>query len=178
MDELQHLSNEVLLERYQKADASAFQEFFRRHEKLVFNYLLSRLKNRADAEEAFQKTFFRVHRYVLSYDPRQNALGWLMTITRNAAIDERRAAPRAEMVSIDDNSLVSSRDEEAAIEARSSLREIVGGLSPEERALVEKRLLEDESYEQIALETGLSVVGTRKRLSRILQRIRLEPASD
>lgn len=178
MHELRHLSNEALLQRYQKADASAFSEFFKRHEKLVYNYLLSRLKNPADADEAFQKTFFRVHRYVSSYDPTQNALGWLMTITRNVAIDEAKARPNAEMVNIDDNPLESPHHEESAIEARDCLREIIEGLSPEERDLLEKRLLEDDSYEQIGLESGLSVPSVRKRFSRLLKRLKLELATD
>ena len=177
MHELRHLTNEALLERYQKSDQEAFHEFFERHHKLVFNYLLSRLRNRADAEEAFQKTFLRVHRYVLSYDPRQNALGWLMTVTRNVAIDTRRAVRKPETVNVDENPLLSPQDEESALEARSSLRDILTRLPTDERELLERRLLEDESYEQLSLEMGLSPESLRKRLSRLLKRLKLELAS-
>ena len=80
-------TNEELLARYQSLDSDAFDLFFERNHSLVFNYLLSRLKNRPEAEEAFQQTFLRIHRYIQSYDPAQNAVGWVFTIARNVSFD-------------------------------------------------------------------------------------------
>lgn len=76
-------SNEELLRRYQNADPRAFDEFFRRTKTLVYGYLLARLKNRGDADDAFQETYFRIHRYIDTFDPSRNALAWVMTIARN-----------------------------------------------------------------------------------------------
>ena len=101
-----------------------------------------------------------------------------MTITRNVAIDEARGRPKAETLDIEESPIVSSQDEEAAHEARSSLREILSSLNPEERELLERRLLDEDSFEQIGADTGVSAPSTRKRLSRLLKRIQIELASD
>ncbi len=86
-----HLSNEQLLARYQQGDAVAFDEFFKRSHKVIYNFLLSRLKVQSDAEDALQQSFLKLHRYILSYDPRQNALSWALTIARNVMSDVRSA---------------------------------------------------------------------------------------
>lgn len=65
---------EFLLARYRDSDPEAFREFYRRTKTLVLHFLLRNLKNRADAEDVFQETYFRVHRYVASYDQERNGV--------------------------------------------------------------------------------------------------------
>src|SRR5215207_6406635 len=47
------------------------------------------------AEEAAQDTFVKAWRYAASYDPRRGpAAAWLLTIARNAALDQARGRGR------------------------------------------------------------------------------------
>lgn len=170
-DSLKHASNEELLRRYQQADVESFNEFFERHRRLVFHYLFSRIRNVAETEEAFQKTFMRVHKYILKYDSSQSALGWVMTIARNVAFDLRPKHQRTQ--SLDDTpDTVGSTESEGILEARNVLKRILDGLDPLERKLIERRFLADESFEEIGAGEGWSQDNTRQRFSRLLRKLR------
>jgi RNA polymerase sigma factor (sigma-70 family) len=131
------LTDEELLAAYQRADTAAFEEFFRRHKRLIYSFLYSKLGTKWDAEEAFQKTFLKIHRYILKYDPTQSALGWVITIARNVAWDlkPKQMAP----ANIDEvSSIELSIDHEAVLEARKTLEELVRQLAPKEQNLIER----------------------------------------
>lgn len=171
MTVLSHLSNEELLTRYQAADVSAFDEFFERNRRLVFHYLYSRLGSVPEAEDAFQKTFFRIHRYILKYDPRQSALGWVMTIARNVAIDLYPKRPPVESLN-ETHTADSFGDPGDNLEARNTLAALMEQLEPRERRLIERRFLNDDSFEEIARDEGWTAQNARQRTSRLLRKLR------
>nr|WP_300150342.1 sigma-70 family RNA polymerase sigma factor [Propionicimonas sp.] len=78
-------------------DESAAVAFVRRFQGPVFGLALSVTRDRALAEDVAQEAFLRAWRAAASYDVRRGSvLTWLLTITRNVAIDAvraRRAAP-------------------------------------------------------------------------------------
>ena len=78
-------------------DDAAAVAFVRRFQGPVFGLAVSITHDRALAEDVAQETFLRAWRAAASYDPRRgSALTWLLTITRNLAIDairSRRARP-------------------------------------------------------------------------------------
>ena len=72
-------------------DAQATTAFVRRFQARVFGLALSIVGVPAVAEEVAQEAFVRAWRFAGGYDPRRGAVaGWLLAITRNAAIDARR----------------------------------------------------------------------------------------
>jgi RNA polymerase sigma-70 factor (ECF subfamily) len=172
--DVRFLDNEQLLVRYQRADAAAFEEFFRRHANLVFNYLYHRLGNRQDAEEAVQRTFLKIHRYILSYDPNQKAIAWLLTIARNVAIDVR-SERKLTNYSTDVESNRQTVEATSMLESRDALRRIVAELSPSERTLLEKHFLGPNNLDEIAVEEKVSAASLRQKLSRLLRRLQKKP---
>lgn len=78
-------------------DESAATAFVRRFQGPVFGLAVSITRDRALAEDIAQEAFLRAWRAAASYDQRRGSvLTWLLTITRNVAIDAlraRRAAP-------------------------------------------------------------------------------------
>lgn len=78
-------------------DESAATAFVRRFQGPVFGLATSITRDRVLAEDVAQEAFLRAWRAAASYDPRRGSvLTWLLTITRNLAIDAiraRRAAP-------------------------------------------------------------------------------------
>ncbi len=169
MRDVTQLSDQSLLERYQQADAAAFDEFFRRHKTTVFGYLMVRLRDRAEAEEAFQRTFLRIHKYILNYDPQRSALGWVMGIARNTAYDCHAARSKA-LALVQDLDPVCPAS--SALEARSALSGIMANLAPADRRLLERRFFCEESFSEIAGSEGWSVDNTRQRISRLMRRLR------
>jgi RNA polymerase sigma-70 factor (ECF subfamily) len=69
-------------------DPQAAATFVRRHQAQVYGLALSIVGVPATAEDVAQEVFLRLWRFAGGYDPRRGAVrGWLLTITRNAAID-------------------------------------------------------------------------------------------
>jgi RNA polymerase sigma-70 factor (ECF subfamily) len=91
------LSDESLLAGMSSGDPDAAAAFVRRYQARVFGLAFSILADRAAAEEVAQETFLRVWRFGATYDARRGRVStWLLTITRNLAVDAtrlRRARP-------------------------------------------------------------------------------------
>ncbi|NUT18825.1 MAG: sigma-70 family RNA polymerase sigma factor [Hamadaea sp.] len=74
-------------------DSQAAAAFVRRYQARVFGLALTIVGVPATAEEVAQEAFLRAWRYAGGYDPRRGAVAsWLLTITRNAAIDVVRVS--------------------------------------------------------------------------------------
>jgi RNA polymerase sigma-70 factor (ECF subfamily) len=74
-------------------DAQAAAAFVRRHQARVFGLALTIVGLPATAEDVAQEAFLRAWRFAGGYDPRRGAVTtWLLTITRNAAIDVVRVS--------------------------------------------------------------------------------------
>jgi RNA polymerase sigma factor (sigma-70 family) len=90
-------SDAALLQGLALDDEAAATAFVRRFQAVVFGVALSITRDRATAEDVAQEAFVRAWRASSSYDPRRaSATTWLLTITRNAAIDAvrmRRTVP-------------------------------------------------------------------------------------
>lgn len=164
-------SNESLLERYQSGDFEGFDLFYRRNSQMIFAFLLTRLRFRVDAEEAFQDTFLKIHRAIVTYDPAQPALGWVFTIARNAALDIMRRR-RRQPVNFNMDEFSENSGIEECVSAKEQLAQLVEKISDAERSLLKARFLDDEPFENIADDLGISAENTRQKLSRLLKKIR------
>src|SRR5687768_4128632 len=85
------LSDESLLAGMASGDREAAASFIRRYQARVFGLALSILSDRSAAEEVAQETFLRAWKHGGGFDPRRGQVSsWLLTITRNLAIDVLR----------------------------------------------------------------------------------------
>ena len=172
-------SNEQLLKRYQTSDPEAFEEFYLRNKKIVFNFLLARLGNAQDAEEVFQESFLRIHRQILKYDARKSALSWTFSIARNAAIDLLRKK-RVRQGVVNKVNLDNLKSEgfriDLAIEARQELGRLLVDLNEQEQKIITDKLIEQKSYSEIAIELGCAEGSARQKVSRLLRKLRLKPS--
>jgi RNA polymerase sigma factor (sigma-70 family) len=85
------LSDEALLAGLGSGDPEAAAGFVRRYQARVFGLALMILGDRATAEEVSQETFLKAWRHARAFDPRRGHVStWILTITRNAAIDAAR----------------------------------------------------------------------------------------
>jgi RNA polymerase sigma-70 factor (ECF subfamily) len=91
------LSDESLLAGLGVGEAAAGTAFVRRFQRRVYGLALSLVNDPALAEDVAQEAFARAWRHAPAYDPRRGSVAaWLLTITRNLAIDAlrlRRAEP-------------------------------------------------------------------------------------
>ena len=84
-------SNEALLAGFVTGDPDAAAAFIRRFQRRVFGLARSIVGDAAMAEEVAQEAFVRAWRHGMAYDARRGSVPtWLLTITRNLAIDTAR----------------------------------------------------------------------------------------
>lgn len=83
-----------LLIRVAAQDRAAFRALYAQTASKLLGVLIRMLGQRADAEDALQEVFTRVWLRAATFDPdRGSAMGWLVTLARNHAIDRLRARP-------------------------------------------------------------------------------------
>ncbi|MDA3913969.1 sigma-70 family RNA polymerase sigma factor [Oleiagrimonas sp.] len=80
-----------LLEQSGRGDQNAFAELYQRSSRKLFGVCLRMLHDRSEAEDILQEVFATVWRRASSFDAaRATAMTWLITLSRNKAIDHLR----------------------------------------------------------------------------------------
>ena len=91
------LSDEALLAGMAVGEQAAAVTFVRRYQRRVFGLAYSMTSDAGVAEDVAQEAMIRVWRHAPVFDPRRGSVAsWVLTITRNLAIDAlrlRRAVP-------------------------------------------------------------------------------------
>ena len=161
-------SNEKLLEEYQAGDYEAFEEFFKRNQKIIFYFLLKKVSKNETAEDMLQNTFVRIHKYILKYDPNQNAINWVLTIAQNCCYDHH--SKHKEHEEITEDAAVSLDPNQKRIECSQEIQELFKNLKQSEKDLILARLLEEKSFEEIAKEQKMTSTNARQKISRLLKK--------
>lgn len=158
-------------------DILALEALYDRYASLVFSVGLRVLGDRQLAEDVVQDVFLRLWRRPLSYDPaRGRFVSWLLSVTRNRAIDERRRmARRMRQEQPGDGSepevpgparFHDPQLEAVLAEERRAVREAMTRLPPAQREVIELAYFSGLTQVEIAARTGepLGTVKTRTRL--------------
>jgi len=88
------MSDERLASRAAEGNRDAFAELVRRYGDRVLGLTMSRLRMRADAEEAAQETFLRAWRGIKTFDSERRFSAWIMTIAHRQAVEVMRRRKR------------------------------------------------------------------------------------
>ena len=83
-----------LVQQCQAGDRGAFQQLVSRYHQKVYMVVLGLLRNREDALEVSQETFFRAYRKIRGFHGGSSFYTWLYRIAVNLAIDEQRRQKR------------------------------------------------------------------------------------
>jgi RNA polymerase sigma factor (sigma-70 family) len=85
------VSDDALVAGLAAGDQDAASAFVRRFQRRVFGLARTIVPDDRAAEDVAQEAFLRAWRHAAAYDPRRGSVvGWLLTITRNLAIDAVR----------------------------------------------------------------------------------------
>jgi RNA polymerase sigma-70 factor, ECF subfamily len=163
-----------VLERLRAGDVGAFEDLVTTYQHRVFAVAYRMLGNRAEAEEAAQEVFLRVHRALADFRGEARLSTWLYTITarlcftRLGSGERRLAAGREDDGALED---LASAETDAALalerrEQQAAVRRAIAELPDERRILVVLRDMEGLSYEEIAQTLELTLGTVRSRLHR------------
>ncbi|HLI15678.1 MAG TPA: RNA polymerase sigma factor [Acidimicrobiales bacterium] len=179
------LSDEALLAGMATGDEAATIEFVRRYQRRVFGLAYGILRDVDLAEDVAQEAMVRAWRHAAVYDPRRApASAWVLTITRNLALDRRRARHDAPTATDELVALVAhapaAEDHPPAVETLAGLRSALAGLPGDQRrALVLAAWLGLSAPEVAALEQiPLGTAKSRIRLALARLRALLDAQDD
>lgn len=170
-----------LLARIALQDRRAFDALYEQTSGRLFAVAIRIMKSRSEAEDVLQDAYVRVWQRANSFRPGQaKAMSWLISITRNLAIDRLRKR-RATLVPMDAAEHVTDGrpDPEAATAAaqeRAQIEDCLNELEDRRAEAVRSAYLEGYSYQDLAdrFDTPLNTVRTWLRRSLIRLRDCLE----
>jgi RNA polymerase sigma-70 factor (ECF subfamily) len=167
-----------LLRSLREGEHAGLARLIERHGEGLMQYLHSILRNREDAEEAFQDTWIRVVEKAHRCDPDRPFAPWLFRIARNRAYDHLRQRRRWSLFSLEGPGLRPrpdpGSDPDAALErmvARDLAARLLPLLEPASREVICLRFYREHSYEEIAEICGVPVGTVKSRLRRALDRL-------
>lgn len=154
-------------------DRSAFETLYDRYEKLIFSFAYRLTKDREMAEEVVQDVFIKLWNGTTTYQEDKGSFSsWLLTVTRNKAIDEIRRLKRHdhELMIEKDALLEQPGSVEGTLERSEqqvALRNAVGGLNTDQQEIIELFYFKGLSQQKIAdhCELPLGTVKGRIRLA-------------
>jgi RNA polymerase sigma-70 factor (ECF subfamily) len=173
------LRDDELMDCLGRQDMRAFEALYDRYGDLVYSVALRVVGDPPVAQDITQDVFLRVWRRPDQFDlTRGKFVTWLMSVTRNKSIDERRSRGRRlrheALPSSDDEEDVlpsrSERDDPAVAtvlaDERAAVREAMLILPPEQKLAIELAYFKGLTQLEIANKLGqpLGTVKTRIRL--------------
>ena len=174
-----------LIRQCQKGDVQAFRQLVERYEDRIYGLACSILGDREVAKDAAQEAFIRVYRALGKFEGRSTFYTYLYRITTNVCLTfAQREQRRPDSVSIEGMQEASDMaldrflgtDEPVndieRIGLREEIQKVLEHLSPDHRAVVILKDIEDLSQEEIADVLDVSVGTVKSRLSRARARLR------
>ncbi len=171
-------SDEALLSAIALGDKEAAVAFVRRYQARVYGLAYSILGEAALAEDIAQEALLRAWRHAAVYDPRRgSAAGWLLTITRNLAVDALRLRHH---LSIDGEvlarlALASTESPETVAEVHDELRAVRSALAllpPEQRRALLYAAFYGLTAKEIAEEESIPLGTAKTRIRSGLMKLR------
>lgn len=172
--------DDALLAGMAAGDRVAAAVFVRRHAAAVTGVAFHIVRDRVVAEDVAQETFLRAWRAAATYDPRRgSAKAWLLSISRNAAIDlvrVRQAAPLSpDAVAglLAGEALLGAPDEGLVAEADAAeVRRALDRLPDEQRRAILLAAVAGRSAAEVGEIEGIPVGTAKTRIRAALMRMR------
>ncbi len=170
-------SDEVLMARYAKGNADAFEELYKRHQSPLYRYCIRQFRNLSIAEECFQEIWTKLVRSRSRYQSTAKFTTYLYRIAQNHVIDTYRKEKKRRLDCEYEDNIIdkdfnaktnphsfehSERDlNEVKVQA---LRKAIGELPFEQKNTLLLKMDNGLSIDQIAEITGCKKESVKSRL--------------
>ena len=173
----------LLVKNYIDGDENALSIIIKKHQSKIYGFIYSKMPDRDVADDIFQDTFIKVIKTLKSnsYNEEGKFLPWVMRISHNLIVDHYRKNKKMPMLReteefsifsiLSDNSLnVEGRIITDAIEK--DLQKIILELPSDQKEVLEMRIYQDLSFNEIAELTGVSINTALGRMRYALMNLR------
>lgn len=164
----------ALVERYLAGDMMAFDELMIRYERQIYRLCYRFVENREDAMDLAQEVFIKAFEHLPGFRRQSSVKTWLYRIAMNHCINHLRKHSQ-EFVEVTDrigSTTSSAHKDLEEKERRTHVRLLVKRLPPKQRAILELRINEQLSYEEIARMSGRSVSTIKASVFFALEKLR------
>src|SRR5437868_2617500 len=164
----------ALVDRYLTGDMSAFDELMIRYERQIYRVCYRFVDNRDDAMDLAQEVFIKAFEHLPTFRRESSLKTWLYRIAMNHCINHKKKHAH-EFVEVTEftgsvNPSVQAHLEDE--EQRAHFRSLVKHLPPKQKAILEMRINEQLSYEEIARMSGRSVSTIKASVFFALEKLR------
>lgn len=159
----------------QQNDRLLLTEIYQRDYQRMMAVAMQILSSHSKAEDAVHETFLKIITHIdsLTAIPEERRIYWVLTVTRNTALDLLRKEGREMPMEHAPEVAISREDGEVRC-----LVELIRTMPESYRRILELRFLAEWSHADIARELNMSVGAVKTRLSRgrqmLIQRMREE----
>jgi RNA polymerase sigma-70 factor, ECF subfamily len=166
------------LVRAGNGDRSAFETVYRATSAKLFGVCLRIFPNRNEAEEALQDAYLTIWNKAASFEAgRASPISWLVTVTRNRAIDRMRAKGKAGLASLDEATEIA--DPAPLADARLMadgedrvLHGCIEGLDSRDAHFIRSAFIGGATYADLASREGEPLGTVKSRIRRALIKLR------
>lgn len=184
---MDQLEDQELVALYIRGNEQAFEVLLMRHKNKIYNYVFSKIRDHAVAQDIFQDAFMKIVRTLKkgSYNEEGKFLPWAMRISHNLVIDHFRRTNKVKMVSESSSksedfnifSILKLEDEniEDVItreELEVQMVELVKHLPQTQKEILEMRIFQGMSFKDIAEQEDISINTALGRMRYALINIR------
>jgi len=184
MDETKTLAKEAptfmvnKAEEENRAVSVNFTELYHRNAIPVFNYLFSRVRNVADAEDLTSQTFMTALENLSKLRDPLKCTPWIFTIARNKAFDFFRKSQRHPTVDFDEDldqaKAVGGKLSQTDQDRLHDLDCLISRLSPLEQEYLRLRIVADLPFAEIASILSEPETRIKKKYYRLLERLQAQ----
>jgi RNA polymerase sigma-70 factor (ECF subfamily) len=163
-----------LVERYLAGDTAAFDEIMVRYERQIYRICYRFVENREDAMDLAQDVFIKAFEHLATFRRESSLKTWLYRIAMNHCINHRKKHSQEFVEVTEYTGSVHSRvqDQLEEREQREHFRRLVKLLPPKQKAILELRINEQLSYEEIAKISGRSISTIKASVFFALEKLR------
>lgn len=173
------IADEALMLAYAAGDTSAFEQLYSRHRGRLYRYLLRQVRDPALADEFFQDIWQRVIAAREGWKPEAAFTTWLFRIAHNRLTDHWRALKHRPPAPADgDERATRVPDPDtperhlSEFEQRRRLQLALAELPEDQREVLQLRLEQELSLEEIGQVTGVGRETVKSRLRYAMDKLR------
>ena len=163
-----------LVERYLSGDTTAFDEIMVRYERQIYRICYRFVENREDAMDLAQDVFIKAFEHLATFRRESSLKTWLYRIAMNHCINhvKKHSQEFVEVTEYTGSTHSSAQTQLEDREQRDEFRRMVKLLPPKQKAILELRINDQLSYEEIAKMSGRSISTIKASVFFALEKLR------
>ena len=162
------IKDEQLIHSFITGKESSLNILINRHRARILAFILSKVRDKALAEDIFQETFFKVIQTFKkgTYNEQGKFLPWVMRIAYNLSIDHFRKIKQTTFVRSKENfnvfdvikdSSISAEDEIIQRKILDDVKKIINKLPPSQQEVLRMRYYSNMSFNEISENCNISI---------------------